>query len=80
MDNTPLSSGTPRGRVRGTGEVTYDTAPYLIAIVYRTAFGVGVIATIARGDLGPLWYPVVLLVVAWPSAWVGGILHRSQTR
>ncbi|MEP6492081.1 MAG: hypothetical protein ABJF01_05355 [bacterium] len=37
-------------------------------------FGVaGVVAAVTR-DLGPVWYPIVLLAVALPAAWVGGKL------
>jgi hypothetical protein len=27
-------------------------------------------------DLGPLWYPIALVVTALPCAWLGGVLHR----
>src|SRR5438874_3273590 len=93
------------------GQITYEPGPYLLAIAYRTAFGVGggyiaarlapraplghavalgvvvvvlslvgVIVTIVRGDLGPLWYPIALLVFALPSAWVCGSLFAVQGR
>jgi hypothetical protein len=29
-------------------------------------------------DLGPLWYPVVLVLTTLPCAWLGGILYRVQ--
>ena len=37
----------------------------------------GVIAAIKIGDLGPLWYPIALVITALPTAWVGGLLHRK---
>ena len=37
----------------------------------------GVIANIAA-QLGPNWYPIALVVVALPCAWVGGRLHRAR--
>ena len=32
---------------------------------------VGAVAAI-RMDLGPAWYPILLAVSAWPTAWIGG--------
>ena len=37
----------------------------------------GVIAAIKIGNLGPLWYPIALVLTALPCAWVGGLLHRK---
>lgn len=38
---------------------------------------VGVVAAF-RMDLGPVWYPITLAISAWPTAWIGGALHRVQ--
>jgi hypothetical protein len=35
----------------------------------------GAIASIPM-DLGPMWYPLALVVSALPCAWLGGALHR----
>jgi hypothetical protein len=87
------------------GEITYEPAPYALAVTYRALFGVGggwlaarwapraprrhalwlgvvgtaiglvgVAAALTR-DLGPVWYPVLLLLLALPTAWLGGTLH-----
>ena len=40
---------------------------------------IGAAVTWNRG-LGPHWYPVALIFVALPSAWVGGRLRLSQLR
>ena len=40
---------------------------------------VGALATWNRG-FGPHWYPVALVVLAVPSAWVGGRLRLAQLR
>ena len=37
----------------------------------------GAIAAIKIGNLGPLWYPIALVLTALPCAWVGGLLHRK---
>ncbi len=40
---------------------------------------VGVVATWDRGpDFGPKWYPLALVAVAIPSAWLGGKLYRGN--
>jgi hypothetical protein len=35
---------------------------------------IGATVAITRGDLGPAWYPLLLVVVAMPCAWAGGKL------
>jgi len=32
----------------------------------------------AEPSLGPKWYPLALIVIALPTAWVGGKLHELQ--
>jgi hypothetical protein len=36
----------------------------------------GAITAIAMADLGPNWYPIALAVTAFPSVWIGGLMHR----
>ncbi|MGH9365247.1 MAG: hypothetical protein ACRD1B_08300 [Thermoanaerobaculia bacterium] len=36
----------------------------------------GAIAAIAMVNLGPIWYPIALVLTALPCAWLGGALHR----
>jgi hypothetical protein len=38
---------------------------------------VGAIATIPL-NLGPIWYPIALVLTALPCAWLGGILHQKR--
>ena len=38
----------------------------------------GVVFAVAKPELGPMWYPVVLLVVAVPCAWLGGAWYRRS--
>ena len=46
-----------------------------IGVVLST---IGAIATIGRGpEFGPMWYPLLLVAVAMPCAWVGGRLRTS---
>jgi hypothetical protein len=48
------------------------------AIMYGwIGLGVGAIGAagaIAHGELGPIWYPIVLALTALPCAWAGGML------
>jgi hypothetical protein len=38
----------------------------------------GVLATIGAGpEFGPIWYPLALVAIALPSAWVGGRLAEA---
>jgi surface polysaccharide O-acyltransferase-like enzyme len=37
----------------------------------------GAIAAI-KMDLGPIWYPIALVLTALPCAWLGGALHRKR--
>lgn len=42
---------------------------------------VGAVATWNKGPaFGPHWYPLVLIVLAIPTAWLGGKLRESQLR
>jgi len=40
----------------------------------------GVLVNIAKPELGPLWYPVVIAVTGVPCAWLGGALHRQPVQ
>jgi hypothetical protein len=37
----------------------------------------GAIAAFNIGNLGPMWYPIALVLTALPCAWIGGLLHRK---
>jgi hypothetical protein len=41
----------------------------LIGVIISAA---GAIATVGRPALGPMWYPLTLVAVAMPCAWLGG--------
>ena len=50
----------------------------IIAVLLSTA---GVIGTWNRGpEFGPRWYPLALVVVALPCAWLGGRLRAGQLK
>jgi len=41
--------------------------------------GVGTLATMNM-NLGPMWYPVALVLTAVPCMWLGAIIHRARKR
>ena len=46
-----------------------------IGFVLSTA---GAITAMRMADLGPLWYPIALVLTTFPCAWLGGVLHRVR--
>ena len=46
----------------------------LLGVVLSTA---GAVAAMNM-ELGPIWYPIALVVTALPCAWLGGVLHRAR--
>jgi hypothetical protein len=90
------------------GQVTYEPMPYVLAVSYRTIFGViggyltarlaprvplrhavilgivGVVVSLGgavaaiTADLGPAWYPMLLVALALPTAWLGGALYERR--
>ncbi len=47
-----------------------------IGVVFSAA---GVIATWSKGpEFGPKWYPIALVCIALPCAWIGGTLRERQ--
>jgi len=40
----------------------------------------GVAASYARPEFGPHWYPIALVIVALPCAWLGGRLGESKSK
>jgi hypothetical protein len=57
-------------------------APMKHALIYGTiglaVSAVGAYVTVAKVDLGPAWYPLLLAAVSVPCAWLGGALHRRR--
>jgi hypothetical protein len=50
-----------------------------LGIVGLVLSAAGVAFSVAKPDLGPMWYPVVLLVVAVPCAWLGGTIATRKS-
>ena len=39
----------------------------------------GVIVAITAVHLGPIWYPIAIVLTAMPCVWLGGIIHGKFT-
>lgn len=52
------------------------THAVILGVVGTVLSLLGLLAA-TQADLGPIWYPAVLVVVALPCAWIGGKLYRS---
>ncbi|HXG96157.1 MAG TPA: hypothetical protein VNJ06_03490 [Gemmatimonadales bacterium] len=50
----------------------------ILGLVGLVAGLLGVIANIAKPELGPLWYPIAVLVTGPPCAWLGGVLYGNR--
>jgi hypothetical protein len=48
----------------------------MIGLVLST---LGVVAAM-MANLGPIWYPIALLISVLPCAWLGGFLYQNQRR
>ena len=38
-----------------------------------------IVGAVAMRDLGPAWYPLALIAIAMPCAWLGGKLHGLRS-
>ena len=45
----------------------------VIGLVLAT---LGAVVAISVADLGPVWYPVLLAVLSFPSVWIGGVWRQ----
>ncbi len=50
----------------------------ILGLVGLVAGILGVIANIAKPELGPLWYSIAVLVTGPPCAWLGGVLYGNR--
>jgi len=65
------------------GYVTARLAPHapvrhavILGLIGLLPGAAGVMVAIAKPELGPLWYPIVLAVTGLPCTWLGGVLYR----
>ena len=64
--------------------ITAKFAPYSPMLHVWIGGGIGfVLSTIGAiaatsMNLGPMWYPIALVITALPCAWLGGMLHQKR--
>ena len=49
----------------------------ILALVGALLGLIGVAVTLGK-NLGPAWYPIALVILAFPQSWVGGKLYESR--
>ena len=47
-----------------------------IGFVLSTLGAIGAVSM----DVGPIWFPIALVLTTLPCAWLGGVLHRATSR
>jgi len=47
----------------------------VLAIIGLIGGAAGVAVALGRSDLGPLWYPIAILLTAYPCTWLGGVMR-----
>jgi hypothetical protein len=67
--------GYVTGRLAPSAPVRHAIVLGVIGIVANFA---GVVATMSHPELGPVWYPLILLASSVPCCWLGGRLARSR--
>jgi hypothetical protein len=50
-----------------------------IGVIGVMLSGLGVVAAV-KMDLGPVWYPIALVLITPPCAWLGGRLAEARAR
>lgn len=68
-----VAGGYITARLAPHSPVRHAVIGGLIGLVPGVA---GVIVAIAKPELGPLWYSIVLAVTGLPCAWLGGLMYR----
>jgi len=50
----------------------------VLGIIGLVLGALGAIGAIAKGDMGPSWYPILLALTAVPTAWLGSLLYTRK--
>jgi hypothetical protein len=70
-----VAGGYIAARLAPSAPMGHATALGIVGLVLTVG---GVVFAVAKPELGPMWYPVVLLVVAVPCAWLGGTIATRK--
>ena len=69
-----VAGGYITARLAARAPMRHAFALGVVGLVFCLA---GVVASVVS-DLGPVWYPVLLFVIAMPSAWLGGKIYIEK--
>jgi hypothetical protein len=47
-------------------------------ILAGVGFVLGILGTIVMWHIPPHWYPISLVVLGWPSAWIGAKMYKKK--
>jgi len=53
-------------------------AAYVLGMIGLALSTLGLIANLAKPEIGPLWYPAALVLMTLPCAWLGGKLGARR--
>jgi len=68
-----VASGYLVARLAPRAPMRHAAVLGVIAVALST---MGAVATITQYDLGPDWYPIALVVSAFPCVWLGAVIRR----
>lgn len=71
-----VAGGYVAARLAPSAPLRHAMALGIVGLVLSVA---GVMFAVAKPELGPMWYPILLLVVALPCAWLGGTIATRRT-
>ena len=67
------------------GYITAALTPHLpmrhvimLGAIGTVAATAGAVTAITVADLGPLWYPVALVITGFPCVWLGGLIYTRR--
>jgi hypothetical protein len=50
----------------------------ILGAIGTVAATAGAVTAITVADLGPLWYPVALVITGFPCVWLGGLIYTRR--
>ncbi|MEO7273487.1 MAG: hypothetical protein ABIX28_05165 [Vicinamibacterales bacterium] len=50
----------------------------ILGAIGTVAATAGAVTAITVADLGPLWYPVALVITGFPCVWLGGLIYARR--
>ncbi len=70
-----VAGGYVAARLAPSAPLRHAMALGIVGVVLSVA---GVVFAVGKPELGPMWYPLVLVVVAVPCTWLGGTIATRK--